>query len=66
MRLRCSEEIPHFLSGVTKTPRKQSNCVANSLANLIGNHRESLPADDAAARPASSRATGIRNGEQET
>ncbi|GAA4767633.1 hypothetical protein GCM10023329_12600 [Streptomyces sanyensis] len=28
--------------------------------------RESLPEDWAAARPASSRATGIRNGEQET
>lgn len=29
-------------------------------------YRESLPVDSAAARPASSRATGIRNGEQET
>lgn len=28
--------------------------------------RESLPLDSAAARPASRRATGIRNGEQDT
>lgn len=29
-------------------------------------HRLSLPRDSAAARPASRRATGMRNGEQET
>ena len=31
-----------------------------------GSYRWSLPCDDDAARPASSRATGMRNGEQET
>ncbi|SCF77753.1 hypothetical protein GA0115259_102416 [Streptomyces sp. MnatMP-M17] len=48
-------------SGDGRARRRQNRRVPVPAA-----YRESLPADDAAARPASSRATGIRNGEQET